>query len=261
LIGLLAGEFSAELFVAHVLEDNPEDEGAIPSWRRPPDLADVARRQLRQDVGSVARKATILIEQGKPAEAIPGVAEREGCDLIVTGVAKDELLGRFSLGATVNGILRSSQTPVLVVRSRAARAYDPVVVATDFSACSRDALDTAATYFPDRKLTLFHAYDAPMSMLLSDPESYRRERQEAARREGEGFLRSAGRARDTLPVEYGVPDQLLREFVLEKNMDLVVLGTHGRGSVLELFIGSVPESKASGTNSFGAKRESASASA
>src|SRR5690606_5302975 len=42
---LLAGEFSAELFVAHVLEDIPDGEDAIPSWRRPPSLVDVARRQ------------------------------------------------------------------------------------------------------------------------------------------------------------------------------------------------------------------------
>lgn len=156
----------------------------------------------------------------------------------MTGVARDELLGRFSLGATVDGILRGSRVPVFIVKSRAARAYDHVVVATDFSECSGKALDTAAAYFPDRKLTLFHAYDAPMSLLLSDPDRHRRERQKAGSEECDAFLRSTGRDLDAF-IEFGSPDVLLREYTLERGIDLVVLGAHGRSPVIEFFIGSV----------------------
>lgn len=234
---LLAREFSAELIVAHVLENSPEED-AIPSWRRPPDFAEMARRQIAQDLGA-APTASIFIEQGAPVEAILRLAKSQGCDLIVTGVARSELLGRFSLGATVDGILRGSDVPVLVVKSRAARAYDRIVVATDFSECSRSALDAAAVYFPGRRLTVFHAYDAPRALLLSDPDGYRRERRQAVRQEGVGFLRAAGRDPDMLLVEFGAPDQLLRQFALEKSMDLVVLGTQGRGAVAEFLIGSV----------------------
>lgn len=235
---LLAREFSAELIVAHVLESSPEED-AIPSWRRPPDFAEMARRQIAEDLGAAAPKASIFIEQGEPVETILRLARSEGCDLIVTGVARSELLGRFSLGATVDGILRGASVPVLVVKSRAARAYDRIVVATDFSECSRSALDAAAAYFPGRRLAVFHAYDAPRALLLSDPDGYRRERRQAVRQEGVGFLRAAGRDPDMLLVEFGAPDQLLRRFALEKSMDLVVLGTQGRGAVAEFFIGSV----------------------
>lgn len=110
---ILAEQLSAELVVTHVLEDIAWDgDERAPSWRRPPDPLQAARRQFLRDVGGVAKKATILIEQGEPAEAILRVAEREGCGLIVTGVARDELFGRFSLGATVDGLLRRSRVPL-----------------------------------------------------------------------------------------------------------------------------------------------------
>lgn len=235
---LLTNEFAAKLFVAHVLEEYTQEEEAIPSWRRPSDFIEAARHQLLQDVGAVARNATILIEQGEPANAILNAAEREGCDLIVTGVARNELFGRFSLGATVDGILRGARVPVLVVKCRAAKAYGHVVVATDFSECSRRALETVDAFFPDRKLTLFHAHDAPMSLLLSDPDEYRRERRKAAEDDCEAFLRTTSGNAETI-VEFGAPDLLLRKYVLEKGVDLVALGTQGRSAVLEFLVGSV----------------------
>ncbi|HEX7075218.1 MAG TPA: universal stress protein [Hyphomicrobiaceae bacterium] len=238
---LLAGEFSAELFVAHVLEDIPDGEDEIPSWRRPPSLVEVARRQLLRQVGAVAQKATILIEQGEPAKAILAAAEREGCDLIVTGVAKEELFGRSSLGATVDGILRGTGVPVLVVKSRASNPYRQIVVATDFSRYSRHALDTAAAFFPDRPLTLFHAYDAPMSLLSSDPDAYRQEWEEAARKECANFLRDSSHDADQY-IAFGAPDVVMHDYVLEKGVDLVVLGTRGRSGIGEFFLGSVAKS-------------------
>lgn len=238
---LLANEFSADLFVAHVLEDIPDGDGAIPPWRRPPSLVDVARRQLLRQVGAVAQKATILIEQGEPAKAILNAAEREGCDLIVTGVAKEELFGRFSLGATVDGILRGTRVPVLVVKSRAVDPYTQIVVATDFSAHSLHALDTAAEFFPDRRLTLLHAYDAPMSLLSSDPETHRREWEKAARRECADFLRDSGHDADQF-IAIGAPDVVMRDYALDKGTDLVVLGTRERSGIGEFFLGSVAKS-------------------
>ncbi len=245
---LLAREFPAELVVAHVLEENTGADEAMASWRRPADLVEAARRQLLRDVGAVARKATILIETGEPAEAIVRAAEREHCDLIVTGVARDELLGRFRLGATVDGVLRASSVPVLVVRTRAAAPYADIVVAMDFSECSRYALQTAAAWFPDVRQTVLHACDAPLSMLSSDPGAYRRELRDAAREEGAALLRSMGRDPGTLRVEFGAPDELLREYARDEGMDLVVLGTHGRGVVFEFFIGSVAKQIVSGVH-------------
>src|SRR3546814_20885450 len=86
--------------------------------------------------------------------------------MIVTGVARDELLSRMFLGDTVDRLIRKSPVPVLIVRDRAFEPYHTMLVATDFSESSRVALATAIRFFPDTGLSLFHAYDVPFAGYL-----------------------------------------------------------------------------------------------
>lgn len=242
----LTDQWQARLVVLHVLEDlEPDVSGELlPSWRRPVDPATVARRQLLADVGPMAQKAVVLVEQGSPADVILHTTETEGCDLVITGVARDELLGRFSLGKTVDQLLRRSRAPLLVVKERARKPYQRVVVATDFSKGSRHAFEAASHFFSGHKLTLFHAYDAPMSGLMTDPARYRRDYGGIVAQECEVFLRDLSKSpgnwqQPHVVIEHGAPDQLLRQYVREHGVDLVVLGTQGRSALVEAFIGSV----------------------
>jgi nucleotide-binding universal stress UspA family protein len=62
-----------------------------------------------------------------------------------------------------------------------------------------------------------------------------------------GFLASMvlpaeARQRLVTLVELGQPAQLVREYVRDHGADLVVLGTHGRGAVLEALLGSTAKS-------------------
>ena len=78
---------------------------------------------------------------------------------------------------------------------------------------------------------------------MTDPTSYRREYRKVAARECKAFLAKVDRpATWQTPhvlIEDGLPTFLLRDYVREKGVDLVVLGTHGRSAILEVFIGSV----------------------
>lgn len=242
----LAAQWQATLVVLHVLEEFETDvPGAapLPSWRRPPDPASLAWKQLQADVGAVAGKAKVLIEEGKPADVIQRIAEAEGCDLVVIGIARDELLGRFSLGRTVDALLRRVRAPLLVVKDRSRGPYRNIVVATDFSKSSRHALEAAARFFPGQKLTVFHAYDAPMAGIMADSVSYRREYRQVAERDYAAFLdkvdRPAGWQTPDMLIEDGPPTSLLRDYARDKGVELVVLGTHGRSAIAEVFIGSV----------------------
>lgn len=245
----LAGQWNSELLVVHVLEPDPRDIAAglaerTPSWRRPLDAAARARRQIAADLGALAARAEIVVEEGEPAAVIRAVAEREGCDLIVTGVARDEPFGRFSLGRTVDVLLRSSAAPVLIVRNRARGPYRNIVAATDCSESARHALEAAATFFPDQRLLVFYAYSAPMAGLAQDRGRYERDYADVARSELETFLKSASNVPDKWPepqllVEPGAPAALLRDYALSHGVDLVALGTHGRSAVFEIFLGSV----------------------
>jgi nucleotide-binding universal stress UspA family protein len=242
----LAELWQAKLVILHVLEDlrSWDSDTIIPSWRRPPDPFRIAKRRLLDDIGAVADAATIVIEEGDPAEAIPRTAEAQGCDFVITGVARDEPLGRFVLGTTVDRLLRNSHLPVLVVKNRARRPYRNILVATDFSESSRHALEAAIRYFPEKPFTIFHAYDAPLSGFTTDAASYRRDYRKVVEQEYDAFLKSTPsgdliRKHARPLIEFGTPDQLLRECVRDMDIDLAVLGTHGRSAVFEVLIGSV----------------------
>ncbi len=243
----LANQWQAKLVILHVLEE-PEPNmidstGRLPSWRRPPDPLSVARRQLLADIGDVAGTATVLIETGDPADAITRTAEEQDCGLIVTGLARDETLGRFLLGRTVDRLLRGSQVPLLIVKNRARAPYQHVVVATDFSDPSRHALEAAAHMFPGQRLTVFNAYEAPLSGRMMDSAAYQSQYREVVERECDAFLRNIAKPdhwqQPHVLIEHGAPCELLREYVQEKAVDLVVLGTQGRGAVMEALLGSV----------------------
>lgn len=163
-------------------------------------------------------------------------AERHGCDLIVTGVARHEPLGRLVLGSTVERLARRSYVPVLVVRKRGHRPYRHVVAATDFSEASRHALEAVDRFFPSARLTVFHAFDVPMRPLAADSAGYVQQFRDAAAQSGEEFLKqvdlagSPGRKPELL-LEDGEPDRLLHDYARDMDVDLVALGSHGRSGL------------------------------
>jgi nucleotide-binding universal stress UspA family protein len=244
---LLADQWQAQLVIVHVLEQNEPDisdmTGRLPSWRRPSDPLSIARKQLAADIGAIAGKAKVVIEHGDHVDAIIRTAENEGCGLIVTGLARDEVLGRFVLGRTVDRLLRRSEVPLLVVKSRAQGPYQHVVVATDFSNSARHALEVAAEMFPQQRLAIFNAYEAPLSGRIMDSAPYQSQYREAVEQEFDAFLQKVRKPDHWQPphvlIEQGAPSHLLRDYAQEKEVDLVVLGTQGRSAVLEVLLGSV----------------------
>ena len=252
---LLARHWQARLVVVHALQTTAEFIKArrrhdLPSWRRPEDRARVVARQLRADLVDPDSRAAVVVEEGEPTELILREAERQQADLIVTGVARNELFGRRLLGTTVDVLIRSAGAPVLVVQNRPRRPYERVVVATDFSDGSRHALYTSLCWFGAADLTLFHAYRT-MTGGMVDQARVRDGWQAVARQDAETFLDAARLPADTrsrlrLLIEKGDPEWLLRDYVEVAGVDLVVVGTRGRGAVLDLLLGSTAKRLADG---------------
>ena len=64
----------------------------------------------------------------------------------------------------------------------------------------------------------------------------------AVRQECETFVQGVSGAAGRQPqvvIDEGAPEALLRDYVRDREVDLVVLGTHGRSGLLEVFLGSV----------------------
>lgn len=240
----LAERWGATLHLLHVLEHGQEEGRS--SWQRGRSARELlAERQLRATIQDRAVEAEVLLRRGSAADEILQAAEELGSDLIVTGIARDETLTRALLGTTVDRLIHRARMPVLVVKNRAGRAYDHVVLASDFSPSSAQAAQQALRLFPDARMTLLHAYRVPFEGFISK-EANRGEIQGEAERQCAAFLAAmpvAKEQRDRLEclIEYGSPDELIGTYVWDREVDLAVVGTHGSSGAFDILIGSTAE--------------------
>lgn len=246
---LLARAWHAELTVVHALTSyadaasfgRPDDER---SWRRPGDEKRAARDRIFRDLVNEQPDIdiTVHVETGSPDEVTLSASRNIGADLIVTGVARDSLFSRLLLGNTVERLMRKSAVPILIVRDRAFEPYQSMVVATDFSASSRVALESAARFFPDAGITLFNAYEIPFAGYLNNNEIEKEfagyGNNAADKFMAEADIPDAGRQRIVRIIEKGVPETLLRDYAENSRRHLTVVGTHGGGIVYDTVIGS-----------------------
>ena len=241
---LLAERWGAKLIVLHVLEGSEPSD--LPSWRRGPSTAaQIAERQIRADLEGRAVDWELVLERGEPAEAILRQATERDCGLVVTGVARDGMLGPIVLGTAVDWLVRRAPMPVLVVKTRPRRPYAELVVATDFSEPSRHALECALGLFPEAGVALFHAYRVPFAGFLGQ-DAHRDEFHAMAVAECAAFLPRvqalpAAVAQMRTLIEYGSPEELVSTYVRDRSVDLVVLGTQGRSGLSGFLVGSTAE--------------------
>jgi nucleotide-binding universal stress UspA family protein len=254
----IAADRQAHLTVLHAFEDLNESNltygvHRAPSWRAPPDAVEVAKRRIREglraELGDAVERATVVIEEGEPAEVIERAVASLGIDLIVTGIARE---GPFAtrpviLGRTVERLLRRVAVPILIVRNRPRAPYGSVLVTTDFSEPSAHALQVAMAFFPHQTLHLLHAFQLPGPGVLTDLRTQADSFKETHAMDLARFLDSMVLPEDArrrlIPlIEMGHPAELVREYVRDRGADLVVLGTHGRGAIVEALVGSIAKS-------------------
>ncbi|KLI98182.1 universal stress protein [Luteimonas sp. FCS-9] len=221
--------------------------GDAPAWYRPPSPAAEAERRLRQDLAGDV-DWDVRVAEAPAGEHLSGLLDalahdgRDDDPLVVAGPVREGVLGPTVLGSTVDRLLRRADLSLLLVRRRAYADYRRVLVASDFSEPSRRALCRARALFPDARVTLLHGFTVPMLGLMdgSRDDALAQARRQL-REEGEAFLRTLGSAGAgiELLVEAGDPARLAQQHVETYGTELVVVGTHGRGAMYELAVGSV----------------------
>jgi len=239
----LAQMWRARLMALHVF-DAPKEPDQILKWASGRDGADPqreARTQLNQDLSVLGDRAEVrLIRSRSASEVIDRTAREAEAHLVVTGVARDEPLGRFLLGSTVERLARTLQQPLLIVRNRPRAPYRRVVAATDLSAGSRLALAAASTWFPDAELHLFHACEGPGALTapttdgvrLATPETHALCEQLVS---DSGIDRA--RVSRVVAVEGRLESELTR-YVRRNAIDLAVMGGHESVGLLDALLGS-----------------------
>jgi len=213
----------------------------LPGWYTEPSDLQLARRRLEREFESAPGRWELSAAEGAAGEHLVALLGTMQAPLVVTGPVRTGALGPAVLGSTVDRLLRRPGTAMLMVHERVHRPYRRLLLASDFSEACRGALQRARALFPAAAITVLHGYAVPMLGLLDTTRDQALAETAATLREqGRAFLREAGLDGDVpLLVEHGDPARLVQQYVDSVGADLVVLGTHGRGALHELVVGSV----------------------
>ncbi|MEF2550123.1 universal stress protein [Aurantimonas sp. A2-1-M11] len=246
---LLARQFSASLSIVHVVDDD-QPKRIVDSER---DAASALLRELRTTVQTVdAVDCETRVVLADPFAGIARAAEEEAPDILVIGRHRRKALLDVFVGTTAERTIRSVQCPVLMVNAPPVGSYHHIMLTTDLSEGSGNALQR----YPRLRLsdgaqtTLLYVFDAPAlrlafnhSLAKDEREFHRSEEKKNASRLLSDFLENIKLGGVSPLVRYEAspaPYEIL-ETTRAERADLIVLSTYGRTGIGKLLLGSVTE--------------------
>lgn len=258
----LANYVKAEVVVFHALPgiDLLEEVGRVRE-RTQVDVLDDVRTQLESWVQTVVpaelRQFLPVQLKVKVGEAIPGIvwaAKRSGADLILMATHGRTGLAHLLMGSITEAVLRSIPIPVLALRlgqgEHTLTVVRRILWATDLSPVSEGAWRYAvklADVFA-AEVILLHVVRPPKLIgrathPIPPPEGWRERDVSSLQRELEHRQQAVEalglRARQKVLV--GVPAEVIVAEAQGEQVDLIVVGTHGRSGLTHALLGSVAE--------------------
>jgi nucleotide-binding universal stress UspA family protein len=213
-------------------------------------IIDDASRSLAGLVEEVRQLSGFFLEpQVRTGNTLDTIVEAAShFDLLVLGAHGCHPIRALALGTTSQRLLSKVRQPVLVVKRKAERPYQRVLVATDFSPNSRQGLQYGQIVAPQALIYLVHVFEPlferkMISAGASDEvvEEYRIEAHREAEAEMTRFIDEVGADCRKLVrlVEHGHAPGKLPEIAHKWAPDLIIVGKHGRSRVEEFLLGSV----------------------
>ncbi len=200
-------------------------------------------RELAAEIPEAVRQS-LLARPGRPGVVLDAVAREYGAELIVVGGRHHGALARGLGGSTAHYLVRTSAAPVLVVEA-SGRQPLRILVATDLFAAAGPTLSSAKRYADllEGQMRVLHVVEpakfptvVPLSLDMSAFED--RSRAEFDRLVE---LELPEVPPDDRVVRRGRADEEIAEEAAAWHADLVVLGSHGKGWIDRLLIGSTTE--------------------
>lgn len=264
---LAHGLFLAKRYDAEVHLLNAVELPTIAVTDMPPDMFDMEEEKALDRMDELLDEHEIhhersgrvhkVVVPGKPtepaADAILDYAEDEDIDMIVIGTHGRRGARRMLLGSVAEQVIRGAECPVFAVREMEKAwplpTVDTILVPVDFSEGTEDviaeAVDLAGHY--DADIRLLHVVDLdtfPHYGIAVDPVIEIAEKTAQAARDR--LEEIAGEiAREDLPVfisvERGHVASTITEYADDYDVDLIVIGSHGRSGLDRMLLGSVAE--------------------
>lgn len=247
----LAERFDASLHAINVVEldrfpDDVESEAAEGLAQRGEEtMATLGDRAADAGVSATTR----VVETADPThQAIIDYAIDHDADLVVMGTHGRTGLNRLVLGSVTERTLRTSPVPVLTVHEDTTFEpdFESVLVPTDGSDAANAASDYGITLAAatDAAMHVVHVVDLTASsgefggtgVLAALEEVGRRAVDDVIDRADDAGLRSVEAS-----VLSGTPARAILDYADERDIDLIVAGTHGRTGLDRYLLGSVTE--------------------
>jgi len=206
-------------------------------------LAEQARRTGLADLPDF-HPDRLRLMVGSPAREILALAGAVKADLIVAGPVEGGALHHVLLGSTADEVVRKAPCPVLLARSHADFPPSRVEIPVDLSLLSAHALRQGLAFLaglggpPPRTEVLFALNPLELEGSIQfTPDQLKR----MAVEELDRFLATA--APSPVPFRRQITTDYPRGAILsaleDRQVELAILGTHGRGGFKRLVLGSV----------------------
>lgn len=224
----------------------------------PDQIKDYIVSTLDQQKGILERqgiRTTVVAEPGLPSSQIPRIATERNCSLIVVGSHGHNLASEILLGGTATEIIHQAKKPILIIHlkvdeqagqvvyvERGKNMMHHILYATDFSNHSVRAFDYVSKFVECGALhvTLLHVQDkARLSTHLMDRLEEFNEIDQKRLELLKERLEKIGNAQIDIEIPYGSPTSEILKRTNGTDVSVVIMGSHGRGFVSEMFLGSI----------------------
>ncbi|MCG2729893.1 MAG: universal stress protein, partial [Acetobacterium sp.] len=212
---------------------------------------------------NLQQQSDLLMEQGFAVKTkvvsgnikneVNRVALEEECSLIVVGAEKHSMIGGLFLGGIAYDVIYGSTKPILLVRDALRDEHEALTLATNdgiehvlFPTDFSENADIAFTYIKElvkngvKQVTIFHIQDESKinPYLLHRLIEFNEIDQGRLEKLKEDLL-SLNDINVDIQIRFGSPTAEILKIVDEQQIQLVVMGTQGRGFISEIFMGSV----------------------
>ncbi len=217
------------------------------------DRATARAASLRDEAIERGIDATAVTREGIPANEIVTCADESGIDAIVLGTAGRGGVARTVVGSVADKVVRTAPVPVVTIRPEAVansigEDVDSILLPTDGSTTAREAAELGFELAVqlDATVHLLTVIDSDRSTALSETLDADRSDEKSQAGVAEHLEPLASEARERglevdVTVRAGRPAEAIVAYAESNPVDLIALGTAGRGGFERFVLGSVAD--------------------
>jgi nucleotide-binding universal stress UspA family protein len=241
----------------HDVDEPPEryDEREWRVWEIERQRAESYLEPRAARLRAAGLEVTIAVRLGPPPETIVEAAKQWHANFIAMATHGASGLGRWALGSVTDKVVQATSTPVLIVRGAAGaheapRAPKRIMVPLDGSPLAKQALPVAAglaMHVPAELILLRAVERQPRPRALEQPISAYDDTVTRPREQAEHDLEAcaANLRREqiaaTTVVAAGHAAEAIVDEALRRQVDMIVMATHGYGGLRRWALGSVAD--------------------